>query len=56
MNGSPNENTQQSTEIGTPNEVQKEHDEGNVDALLRTPKIIVNAFGTFNWVTKKGWP
>jgi hypothetical protein len=23
--------------------------------LLNTPKIIVNAFGTINWVTKEGW-
>jgi hypothetical protein len=36
--------------------VQKEHDEGNVDALLRTPKITVNVFGTLNWVMEKGWP
>jgi len=47
-NGSPNKNTQQSTEIGTPNKTQENRDEENVDALLKTPKAIVNAFGTFN--------
>jgi len=55
-NGSPNENTQQSTKTRTPNEAQKECDEGNVDALLRIPQTIVNVFGTFNWVTEEGWP
>jgi hypothetical protein len=24
--------------------------------LLRTPKAIVNAFGTFDWVIEEGWP
>jgi hypothetical protein len=24
--------------------------------LLNTPKIIVNSFGTIDWVTKEGWP
>jgi hypothetical protein len=37
-NGSPSEKTQQSTKTRTPNEVQEEGDERNVDALLRTPK------------------
>jgi len=50
MNGSPNENTQQSTEIGTPNKMQEHHDERNVDALLKTPKATINAFVTFDWV------
>ncbi len=37
-NCSPNENIQQSTKIGTPNEAKEEGDERNVDALLKTPK------------------
>jgi len=32
MNGSPNENTQQSTETRTSNEMHEHHDERNVDA------------------------
>ncbi len=55
-NGSPNENTQQSIEIGRPNEAQKKRDEKNVDALLRTPNTTINVFGTLNWVMEKGWP
>jgi hypothetical protein len=55
-NGSPNENTQQSTKTRTPNETQEERDEGNVDAMLKTLDAIVNVFGTLDWVTKKGWP
>jgi hypothetical protein len=23
--------------------------------LLKTPKALVNAFGTFNWVIEEGW-
>ncbi len=52
-NGSPNEDTQQSIETGTPNETQEERDEGNVDTLLKTPEATINVFGTFNWVIKE---
>ncbi len=52
--GSPSENIQQSSETGTPNEAQEECDEENVDALLRTPDITINAFGTLDW--EEGWP
>lgn len=55
-NGSLNKDTQQSIEIGTLNKTQEEHDEGNVDTLLKIPKVTINVFGTFDWVTKKGWP
>jgi hypothetical protein len=55
-NGSPNENIRQSTQIGTTNEAQEESNERNVDALLRTLKVIINVFRTFNWVTKERWP
>jgi hypothetical protein len=39
--------------------VQKEGDERNVDALLRTPKSskgYINVFRMFNWVMEEGWP
>jgi hypothetical protein len=36
--------------------VQKECDERNVDALLRTPKTTLNVFGTFDWFMVKGCP
>jgi hypothetical protein len=39
---SPNEDTQQSTETGTPNEVQEKGDERNVDASLKTPQATIN--------------
>ncbi len=55
-NGSPSENTQQCTKIGRPNEAQEEGDEGNVNALLKTPQATINVFKTFDWVTKEGWP
>ncbi len=41
---SPSEDTQWSTEIGTPNEVQEENDERNVDASFKTPKATINVF------------
>jgi hypothetical protein len=41
---SPSEDTQQSTEIGTTNEVQEEGDERNVDASLKTPEATINVF------------
>ncbi len=50
---SPNEDIQQSTKTGTPNEVQEEGDERNVDALLKTT---INVFRMFDWFTKKGQP
>lgn len=54
-NGSPSEDTQQSTEIRTPNKVQK-RDERNVDTLLRTPKTTINiVFKTLDWVMEEGW-
>jgi hypothetical protein len=53
-NGSPNEDTQQSTNIRTPNEAQ-EGDEENVDSLPRTGEAIVNVFKMFEWVMKEGW-
>ncbi len=56
MNGSPSENTQQSIEIGKPNEAQKKCNERNVDALLRTSNTTINVFGTFDGVMEKGWP
>jgi hypothetical protein len=55
MNGSPNEDTQQSTKTRTPNKTQEECDERNVDALLKIPKAIVNVFGTLDWVIEEGW-
>jgi hypothetical protein len=54
--GSPSENTQRSSKNRTPNEVQEECDERNVNALLKTPHATFNVFGTFDSVTKKGWP
>jgi hypothetical protein len=35
--------------------MQEEGDEGNVDALLRTLKAIINVFKTLDWVMEKGW-
>jgi hypothetical protein len=35
--------------------MQKEGDEGNVDALLRIFEATVNVFKNFDWVTKEGW-
>jgi hypothetical protein len=52
---SPNENTQQSTGTKTPKETQEEGDERNVDASLRTPKVIVNVFRMFNWFMEERW-
>ncbi len=49
-NDTSSEDTQQSIETGTPNETQEEGDEGNVDALLKTLKDIVNVFKMFDWV------
>jgi hypothetical protein len=43
-------------EIRTLNKAQEEHDERNVDTLLRTLKTIVNiVFETLNWLTEEGW-
>lgn len=36
--------------------MQEKCDEGNVDALVKTPHATFNVFGMFDWVTKKGWP
>jgi hypothetical protein len=37
--------------------VKEEHDEGNVDTLLKSPKITINTtFQTFDWVREEGWP
>jgi hypothetical protein len=44
--------------MGSPNvdhEYQEPTEELNM-LLLNTPNNIFNAFGTINWVTKKGWP
>jgi len=49
------EDIKQSTQTRTPNEMQKEGDEGNVDALLRILEATVNVFKMFDWVTKEGW-
>jgi hypothetical protein len=40
----PSENIQQSTKTGTPNKVQEQGDERNVDASLKTPKATINVF------------
>jgi hypothetical protein len=52
--GSPSEDTQQSTQFGSPNEVQKNTDVKLEATLCSIPKIIMNVFGTLHWLTKKG--
>jgi hypothetical protein len=51
--GSPSEDTQQSTQFGSPNEVQKNTDVKLEATLCSIPKIIMNVFGTLHWLTKK---
>ncbi len=46
----------QSTQTGTPNEMQKEGVEGNVDALLRILEATVNVFkNLIGWQKKDGY-
>jgi hypothetical protein len=57
VNRLTSDETQQSTQMGSPNvdhEYQEPIEELNM-LLLNTPKNIVNAFGTIDWVTKEGW-
>jgi hypothetical protein len=35
--------------------VQKEGDERNVDASLKTPEAIVNVFRMLDWFMEEGW-
>jgi hypothetical protein len=45
---SPSEGTQQSTQFGSPNEVQENTDVKLEATLFNTPEIIVIVFGTLN--------
>ncbi len=51
-NGSPSEDIQQSTKTRTPNKMQEEGDEGNVDASLKIPKATVSVYKMLDWVSK----
>jgi hypothetical protein len=53
---SPSEDIQQSTKTKTPNEMQEEDDERNVDASLKTPEFTINVFKMLNWFMEKRWP
>jgi hypothetical protein len=58
VNESTSDGTQQSTQMGSLN-IDHENQESTKELnmlLLNTPKIIVNSFGTIDWVTKEGWP
>jgi len=58
VNGSTNDGTQQSTQMGSPNvdhNYQEPIEELNT-LLFNTLENTINAFGTIDWVTKKGWP
>ncbi len=54
--GSPSEDTQQSSQFGSPNEVQENTNVKLEATLFSTPKITMNVFGMLDWLTKKGWP
>ncbi len=54
--GSPNEDTQQSTQFGSPNKMQEIIDVKLEATLFNIPKITINVFGTLDWLAKKGWP
>ncbi len=54
-NGSPSENIQQSTKTRTPNKMQEEGDEGNVDASLKIPEATVSVYKMLDWVIEGGW-
>jgi hypothetical protein len=51
--GSPSEDTQQSTQFGSPNEMQENANVKLETTLFNTPKITMNVFGMLDWLTKK---
>jgi hypothetical protein len=51
--GSPSEDTQQSTQFGSPNEMQENANVKLETTLFSIPKITMNVFGMLDWLTKK---
>jgi len=51
--GSPNEDTQQSTQFGSPNKVQEITNVKLEATLFNIPKITMNVFGMLDWLAKK---
>jgi hypothetical protein len=47
---------QNNTQFGSPNVENEEQSIAFKTVSLKTPQHIVNAFGSFEWVTKKRWP